>query len=1513
MRHLYYLNLLFATIFFVAGVATYGKDSPQSAQNLEATIGRGHPQTRRQWPPPGKHHIDLPIKPCTRKRATEDDIAAARQLVQNAQVKQGVKNHHRFKKPLRAKFTLRPPPKAPKNTRVSTLATDALADSNVTEAAALIAEYEAPTYNETLPDLGPEFPKIQRRQNAGAFWMEGVSHGAVAIGGSSGYQVFRNVKDFGAVGDGRTDDTAAINLAISSGDRCGANCGSSTVKPALVYFPSGTYLVSKSIIGYYNTQLVGNPNNLPIIRASSSFIGLGVISSNVYIEGQDGAEWYINQNNFMRQVRNFIIDMRAVPNTMQGQSIRPAGIHWQVAQATSLQNIQVIMSSRADTTHLGIFMENGSGGFMSDMTFSGGAIGAYLGNQQFTIRKFSFNGCKVAVETHWNWALSAKSFLVNNCQIGFNISASAGSGQGTGSITIMDSIVMNTPVGIIATLTGTNRTSIMIDNWKMINVDSGIVSAGKVVLAGGTGVIPSWGSGITYNSAAEYGSRGVAQDGGSIITGIEKPSALLGDFGNWFERSKPQYEHLSSSAFYDVKASGARGNGRSDDTAAINAALQAATSAGKIAYFPHGVYLVTDTIFIPPGAKVVGEVWSQIQGTGAKFSNKDSPYIMVKVGNAGDVGDVEIQDMLFGVRGGTAGAVLVQWNIKAGAPGSAALWDSHWRVGGSIGSNLQKAQCPKLTGQVNPNCIAGSLLLHLTPTSSGYFENAWIWTADHDLDVVTQDQIDIYVARGVLVESQGPSWFYGTASEHNVLYQYQLQGAKNIFMGLIQTESPYFQPNPMAPTPFLPVWNADADGPTHKKRNLVVRDASSRASGDLNSTTAGLGRRGDEDGLTGQSLGSDPRFFDCVADPQTCAVSWAVRFIRSEDVHIYGAGLYSWFQNYNQDCLKSSQCQRNVAKIDGESKNLRLNNLITVGSTLMANDAAGFTIQSDKNRNGFASSILGVEAKDANGGWLWDSDASGLAPNPNSTSFGGEDQNRVVILSTARDGPQWRTFWEYYMFSGQYGDVLTNMDCDFILGADPSGVVEGPSDPNGLGAQPFKGPAKRLTNIVVDGHNCIYTTTSTTNWNDIGPGVKFGELNCEGFLGAFDCFKPTPSVTPPKWEAKCNDHLWFVVGVECPTREFRAKTKRGLPPGVSYLRTSDLSVNYLTSTMRRFDGSFQLDGGGAPKPTFYQKTISLKKNEGFHGILFYTQRLLANHIVVRGEKRPGLSDRARNLGARVGLLTIWEGWPNPDYDRNRFPGRNFYGLNDSNNFLWLLGIVHQRMYFAAMSAAFAYQGFGTVYVMTEDPAHIVMAGIWGDTEYPILTRPESLVLKIIAIDRQGSNPHLIYLKGFPWFASPSRPFPQDESALPWTHPITNLPPDHEGYPWRPHLRDLTPRKRNEAASAHGDNSLILNDTAVKGDSPPILAHEVLKRRMRVDREVTTATSNQSERNKRQLWDDFEFPSVIYSERCFSNDNGWIENPRLCAPYNRQFLASDYEREGYSDNYADFFVEGPSDK
>lgn len=44
------------------------------------------------------------------------------------------------------------------------------------------------------------------------FWLEGIKHQGIAPyqPNTKGYEVFRNVKDFGAKGDGHADDTEAI-------------------------------------------------------------------------------------------------------------------------------------------------------------------------------------------------------------------------------------------------------------------------------------------------------------------------------------------------------------------------------------------------------------------------------------------------------------------------------------------------------------------------------------------------------------------------------------------------------------------------------------------------------------------------------------------------------------------------------------------------------------------------------------------------------------------------------------------------------------------------------------------------------------------------------------------------------------------------------------------------------------------------------------------------------------------------------------------------------------------------------------------------------------------------------------------------------------------------------------------------------------------------------------------------------------------------------------------------------
>jgi len=487
--------------------------------------------------------------------------------------------------------------------------------------------------------------------------------------------------------------------------------------------------------------------------------------------------------------------------------------------------------------------------------------------------------------------------------------------RSTGSVILLDSSIRDTDTAVlippIVNDGGTTaQASVVLDNLKLTNVPNAVkVVNSTTLLAGGTKTIDSWGLGKIYANAA---GTGKFLSGGDITPKrIITPSLLGGPNGGYLERSRPQYESVPASGFYNVQNGGAKGDGSTDDTAAINAVL--AAQAGKsIVWFPAGTYIVTDTIFIPCESKIVGEAWSQIMASGAKFADMNNPKVVVKVGNPNDAGVIEITDMMFTVRGGAAGAVLVEWNAKESSPGSAAMWDSHFRIGGARGSQLAASDCPKLTGSVASKCIAGSMLMHLTSTSSAYLENVWAWVADHDLDIIEQTQIDIYVARGILIESQGPTWLYGTASEHCVLYQYQLDNAKDLYMGMIQTESPYFQSTPKAPAPF----------------------------------TSAVGK-----------FPNDPTFSDCAASSVTCAVSWGLRILDSRNIYLYGGGLYSWFSKYTQTCLDTENCQDKIIETAG-STCLWFYNVVTKAAVEMISPQGGRAVPGTENHYGFGSTIM---------------------------------------------------------------------------------------------------------------------------------------------------------------------------------------------------------------------------------------------------------------------------------------------------------------------------------------------------------------------------------------------------------------------------------------------------------------------------------------------------------------------------------------------------------------------------
>lgn len=121
-------------------------------------------------------------------------------------------------------------------------------------------------------------------------------------------------------------------------------------------------MVSYPIFDYYYTQIIGNPNDMPVIKGTSGFQGGYLIDSDPYFTAN--LNWPSTVV-FFRQIRNIVLDLRDIPadNTV-------SGIHWPTAQATSLQNMVFETSSSPGTKHQGIFCESGQYSQVSQIPYT---------------------------------------------------------------------------------------------------------------------------------------------------------------------------------------------------------------------------------------------------------------------------------------------------------------------------------------------------------------------------------------------------------------------------------------------------------------------------------------------------------------------------------------------------------------------------------------------------------------------------------------------------------------------------------------------------------------------------------------------------------------------------------------------------------------------------------------------------------------------------------------------------------------------------------------------------------------------------------------------------------------------------------------------------------------------------------------------------------------------------------------------------------------------------------------
>lgn len=217
------------------------------------------------------------------------------------------------------------------------------------------------------------------------------------------------------------------------------------------------------------------------------------------------------------------------------------------------------------------------------------------------------------------------------------------------------------------------------------------------------------------------------------------PESLKED-GKYYGRSKPQYEDTIVNLFLSPRTFGAKGDGVSDDTAALTLfflIISEYFSQGIVGFVDAGYYKVTNTIYIPPNVRIVGEALSSvIMGSGPAFEDRNNPRPVVQVGKPGQTGYIEWSDMMISTQGSTSGAVMIEYNLAgcSGCQEPSGMWDVHIRVGGFAGSQLQLAECPTTPDQtnvINSNCIAAYMGMHITAAANHlYMENQWFWVAE---------------------------------------------------------------------------------------------------------------------------------------------------------------------------------------------------------------------------------------------------------------------------------------------------------------------------------------------------------------------------------------------------------------------------------------------------------------------------------------------------------------------------------------------------------------------------------------------------------------------------------------------------------------------------------------------------------------------------------------------------------------------------------------------------------------
>ncbi|WP_426030056.1 glycosyl hydrolase family 28-related protein [Caulobacter sp. DWP3-1-3b2] len=391
------------------------------------------------------------------------------------------------------------------------------------------------------------------------------------------------------VGDGRADDTDAVQHAIDAArDKTGHG---------VVFLPSGRYRLSRSILVPPGVRVFGVGATRPVFVLGPSTPGFqkGVGTMIVFTGGDQysvgevpvpvptvvGAKEAVrdaNSGTFYSALSNVDIEIGA-------GNPAAAGVRFRMAQHAFLSH----MDFRLGAGFAGVYQ---AGNIMEDVHFHGGRYGIVTEKTspawQFTLLDSTFDGQSDAAIREHEVDLTLVNVTISDTPVGIEVDRGY-SDSLWGKNVRFENV---SKAAVVISNEDTVFTQVGFENAVASNtpVFARFRDSGKTVVGKGRHYrVASFTYGLTLPGQGQMGEYKTQAE----IAALPASPAVMA----------PAIRPLPPvSAWTNVKTLGVKGDGETDDTAA----LQAAIDSHRVLYLPIGFYKITDTLRLRPDTVMLG-------------------------------------------------------------------------------------------------------------------------------------------------------------------------------------------------------------------------------------------------------------------------------------------------------------------------------------------------------------------------------------------------------------------------------------------------------------------------------------------------------------------------------------------------------------------------------------------------------------------------------------------------------------------------------------------------------------------------------------------------------------------------------------------------------------------------------------------------------------------------------------------------------------------------------------------